>query len=705
MYLRSKGKNQNTNNKTPTCSNKSASTCVDFTPSYESRCKERARLHDERRKKEGQLQTNQGTPSTRRGPSQQEKEEQIKVHQTPLAVSQDHTPHCVHRESRENGRGENGADVIDTRDMSVGESLLSGKEVMISSTNVEKNNEGGHNEKTSEVEVITNVESKVGSENEGGQKGKTLDVEVTADVECVEDGESVGVNENLGSVENSSVTNAMVEVIQDSVIVETNNRGTQSVPSENDGGQNGKTVNVECIEEGGNVEVMKNLGNVENSRVTDAMVGVTQDSVNVEINNGGAQSVPTLNVEMTRNVGCIFESENARTGKELFNAENVGTIKELLKSKVIVEHHLSYAEECVEKSIYPLGLKTFVPCVAYRADNELKKRWKQILHNTSLELLATLRAHFRKLLNKYTDQIMDIENEMERTMREEDTIKWQEEKAQLQIELKTKECEMKDARKKKIKHAEKIHKEGRVFVESCLIERNNVAGGSRRENNPPRQRENGGGNHETGGSRVENTGCSRVENAEAGGRRVENVEVSREEGVGGVRVENVGGSRSGNHRTGNSRVENTAGSRVENAAAGGCRVECAGSSRVEDARGSKLVENTGGSRVEGAGGRKPRERTEGEKMAHTKWSGRDERAKGNGWEYKSRTWMPYGRYNKFHPGWSRDGWRDEESSWGSQRYWQQNGYQGWSGGPNPYWSWHGWGPVQSWSKRWEGQPF
>ena len=54
------------------------------------------------------------------------------------------------------------------------------------------------------------------------------------------------------------MSNAMVEVIQDSVIVETNNRGTQSVPSENDGGQNGKTVNVECIEEGENMEEKRN---------------------------------------------------------------------------------------------------------------------------------------------------------------------------------------------------------------------------------------------------------------------------------------------------------------------------------------------------------------------------------------------------------------------------------------------------------------
>ena len=84
-------------------------------------------------------------------------------------------------------------------------------------------------------------------------------------------------------------------------------------------------------------------------------------------------------------------------------------LNDLLTSKIIVEHHLAYANECVEKNIYPLGLKTFVPCVAYKANEELRKRWKEILHNTSLELLSTLRRHFSKLLNTYNDQIIELE--------------------------------------------------------------------------------------------------------------------------------------------------------------------------------------------------------------------------------------------------------------------------------------------------------
>ena len=43
----------------------------------------------------------------------------------------------------------------------------------------------------------------------------------------------------------------------------------------------------------------------------------------------------------------------------------------------------------------------------------------------------------------------------------------------MEIEMKEREREMKEGRSKNIKHAIRIHKEGRVFVERCLVEREN----------------------------------------------------------------------------------------------------------------------------------------------------------------------------------------------------------------------------------------
>ena len=46
-----------------------------------------------------------------------------------------------------------------------------------------------------------------------------------------------------------------------------------------------------------------------------------------------------------------------------------------------------------------------------------------------------------------------------------------EKKVTLQVEIRKKESEMKGVRNKKLKHAMKIHREGRVFTETCLRER------------------------------------------------------------------------------------------------------------------------------------------------------------------------------------------------------------------------------------------
>ena len=83
---------------------------------------------------------------------------------------------------------------------------------------------------------------------------------------------------------------------------------------------------------------------------------------------------------------------------------------DLLSSKQIIEHHLAFAEECVSKSIYPLGLKTFVPCVAYKADDRLRKQWKNILHNSSIELLALCRNHYMTLLDMNNTKIQELED-------------------------------------------------------------------------------------------------------------------------------------------------------------------------------------------------------------------------------------------------------------------------------------------------------
>ena len=101
-----------------------------------------------------------------------------------------------------------------------------------------------------------------------------------------------------------------------------------------------------------------------------------------EVLNNGVYKERT--VQLKENEGrTIRDQENDR--KVLY---------EVLCSRQIIEHHPAFEEGCIGASIYPLGLKAFIPCFTYKADNTLRKQWKAILNQASLELLALLKAHF-----------------------------------------------------------------------------------------------------------------------------------------------------------------------------------------------------------------------------------------------------------------------------------------------------------------------
>lgn len=82
-------------------------------------------------------------------------------------------------------------------------------------------------------------------------------------------------------------------------------------------------------------------------------------------------------------------------GRTIRDPQNNGKdLYEVLCRRQIIEHHPAFAEGCIGASIYPLGLKAFIPCFTYKADNTLRRQWKAILNKASRELLALLKAHF-----------------------------------------------------------------------------------------------------------------------------------------------------------------------------------------------------------------------------------------------------------------------------------------------------------------------
>ena len=65
----------------------------------------------------------------------------------------------------------------------------------------------------------------------------------------------------------------------------------------------------------------------------------------------------------------------------------------------------------------------------------------------------------------------EVEKQIEDSKNEEVICIWEEDIMNTEKEIQSSEKEMKKVRDKKIKHALKIHGEGRVFTKSCLIKR------------------------------------------------------------------------------------------------------------------------------------------------------------------------------------------------------------------------------------------
>ena len=69
---------------------------------------------------------------------------------------------------------------------------------------------------------------------------------------------------------------------------------------------------------------------------------------------------------------CLHKEHNKilKQVKIVDQQMNTKKYSEMLQSKLILEHHLAFGNECVQNSIYP---KVFQPCVAYKANDALKE--------------------------------------------------------------------------------------------------------------------------------------------------------------------------------------------------------------------------------------------------------------------------------------------------------------------------------------------
>ncbi|KAL5509633.1 hypothetical protein EMCRGX_G005033 [Ephydatia muelleri] len=237
-------------------------------------------------------------------------------------------------------------------------------------------------------------------------------------------------------------------------------------------------------------------GDVNSSREGDVDRGQTQEHRNTETerercrDEGSLVEVEERTIPVDRVERIVVEVEERgvtanraekerKSGSSPPPKDELGSTEELLKELAdtsfinqIASHHWTFLDSCIANKVYPLGMKAFVPCAVYKANDDLRKQWKVILNNTALELVEVCRKHYEKLINSSTDKINQLYVKGEQLRSEEDRVKFQRKRATIEEEVKRRENEMSKSRRKKLQNTIRKHKEGRVFVENCLVENN-----------------------------------------------------------------------------------------------------------------------------------------------------------------------------------------------------------------------------------------
>eukprot|EP00731_Ephydatia_muelleri_P027557 Em0019g430a len=229
-------------------------------------------------------------------------------------------------------------------------------------------------------------------------------------------------------------------------------------------------------------------GDVNSSRESDVDRRQTQEHRNTETERERCRdegrwveveerTIPVDRVERIvveveeRGVTANRAEKERKSGSSPPPKDELGSTEELLKELAdtsfinqIASHHWTFLDSCIANKVYPLGMKAFVPCAVYKANDDLRKQWKVILNNTALELVEVCRKHYEKLINSSTDKINQLYVKGEQLRSEEDRGKFQRKRATIE-EVKRRENEMSKSRRKKLQNTIRKHKEGRVFVE------------------------------------------------------------------------------------------------------------------------------------------------------------------------------------------------------------------------------------------------
>ena len=134
----------------------------------------------------------------------------------------------------------------------------------------------------------------------------------------------------------------------------------------------------------------------------------------------------------------------------------------------LARHHLAFNEECLQKNVFPLGIRAFATCATLGADDTLKTKYVEILTRTSTELTIANVQHLHKVATQTNSMLDKIEKELDSVKNEVILSQWRNTQTTSLEHMTKLQDALQEKRKKKIQKTVQAHKANRIYTEECL---------------------------------------------------------------------------------------------------------------------------------------------------------------------------------------------------------------------------------------------
>ena len=162
--------------------------------------------------------------------------------------------------------------------------------------------------------------------------------------------------------------------------------------------------------------------------------------------------------EKMRELESLQEEQTMRTTPQQQSLQEDGkNLKATLIALAKASHHKTFMETCLTRNQPPKNMKPWIEPHIYRSNTTIERKWRDILHNASLNLVSLLINHFGSIIREETLKLRALEEEMAKKIshKQEETEIWaticqeaQEEATQLSTKLK-------ESREKKLSYRRK----------------------------------------------------------------------------------------------------------------------------------------------------------------------------------------------------------------------------------------------------------